>query len=85
MGGRACRAGRAWRAGRTGSASILLNNKLCGIIEKIRKCTQRHPHTSSPKTSRNAQVLPNQKTHQNVETFEHKWLWFLEGPEHEKL
>jgi hypothetical protein len=30
-------------------------------------------------------VLPNQKTHQHVETFEHKWQWFLAAPGHEKL
>jgi hypothetical protein len=88
MGCRSCRAGgasRTGRAGRTDNSSPLLNNKLCGNIEKDKKCTQWHPHKSFQKTNRNVQVLPNQKTHQNVETFEHKWPWFLTAPRHEKL
>ena len=37
------------------------------------------------KTKRNAQMLPQQKTEQNNETFEHKWKWFLKAPEDETV
>ena len=37
------------------------------------------------KTNKNAQMLPQQKTEQNNETFEHEWQWFLNAPENAKV
>jgi hypothetical protein len=92
--GQAGQAGQAWQAGQAGQAGQAEQAGLTALFstisfvetsKKTRKCTQRHPHKSFQKTNRNVQVLPNQKTHQNVETFEHKWQWFLTAPRHEKL
>ena len=36
-----------------------------------------------PENQQNTQMLPEQKTDQNNETFKHEWQWFLKAPERE--
>ena len=38
-----------------------------------------------PENQQKRQMLPEQKTDQNNETFEHEWQWFLTASEHEKV